>query len=132
MQMSKVPRHQNNSEVLINQELLNWIVEAHSTAHQLNVYHGLLQDQAIKGFVELLELLSTIQAQETQILNSYYPSQQIYLRIVKELASQRGLAVEREDLEFQALEWARWYNGISGRTARQFVDQLTAKIRFQK
>ncbi len=39
--------------------------------------------------------------------------------------------ISRDELEFQALEWARWHNGLSGRTARQFVDQLAAKLNFK-
>lgn len=60
------------------------------------------------------------------------PSQAVYLRIVRAIALQRGLEISQEELEFQALEWARWHNGVSGRTARQFVDQLTAKLSFRE
>jgi predicted AAA+ superfamily ATPase len=59
------------------------------------------------------------------------PSQGVYLRMVQAIAAQRGLFISREELEYQALEWARWHNGVSGRTARQFVDQLTAKLNFK-
>lgn len=48
-------------------------------------------------------------------------SQRDYLEIVSALAALRGvMAVEQE----QALKFAEWGNGYSGRTARQFVAQL--------
>ena len=33
------------------------------------------------------------------------------------------------ELERQALQWATWQNGRNGRTARQYVDHLTGKLR---
>lgn len=57
------------------------------------------------------------------------PDQARYLAIVKGLARQRGLEIEERELERQALQWATWQNGRSGRTARQFVDHLTGKLR---
>ena len=56
------------------------------------------------------------------------PDQQKYLEIVRGLGRQRGLTIEPEDLERRALQWATWQNGRSGRTARQFVDQLTGQL----
>lgn len=56
------------------------------------------------------------------------PDQEQYLRIVTGLARRRGLAVDEERLRRQALQWASWNNGRSGRTARQFIDDLTATL----
>ena len=56
------------------------------------------------------------------------PDQQRYLEIVRTLAAQRRLPIEQADLERQALQWATWQNGRSGRTARQFVDHLTGEL----
>lgn len=56
------------------------------------------------------------------------PDQARYLRIVEGLAAQRGLAIAPEELQRRALRWAEWHNGRSGRTARQFVDQLEGEL----
>lgn len=54
------------------------------------------------------------------------PDQELYLKIVEGLARQKGIVMPLKDLRLQALEWERWNNGRSGRTARQFVDHLLA------
>jgi predicted AAA+ superfamily ATPase len=59
------------------------------------------------------------------------PDQQQYLDIVQGLVRRRGLAVDDGTLRRQALQWAAWNNGRSGRTARQFVDDLTAELKEQ-
>jgi len=60
------------------------------------------------------------------------PDQEKYLKIVEGLAAQRGLCLERKDLQQQALKWEMWHNGRSGRTARQFIDYLTARVAMGK
>ncbi len=52
------------------------------------------------------------------------PSQAEYLTIVEELASQAGLQIRKESLQRKALQWSKWNNGRSGRSAKQFIDQL--------
>ncbi|MFY7821210.1 MAG: ATP-binding protein, partial [Planktothrix agardhii] len=54
--------------------------------------------------------------------------QNTYLNMVRHLASQGGIKISPEDLQFRALQWATRHNGRSGRTARQFVDFLTAEL----
>jgi len=54
------------------------------------------------------------------------PDQDLYLKIVEGLARQKGLAVSAGELRVRALEWERWNNGRSGRTARQFIDLLVS------
>jgi uncharacterized protein len=54
--------------------------------------------------------------------------QKTYLQIVQHLAEQANINITLEDLEYQALQWATRHNGRSGRTARQFIDFLTADI----
>ena len=56
------------------------------------------------------------------------PDQARYLQIVAGLARERGLDVAEEDLRERALLWDRWHAGRSGRTARQFVDELEAEL----
>ncbi len=54
------------------------------------------------------------------------PDQQRYLEIVFGLARARGIKISDEVLEKRAVYWDRWHAGRSGRTARQFVDELEA------
>ena len=56
------------------------------------------------------------------------PDQARYLEIVAGLARERGLTVSARDLRERALLWDRWHAGRSGRTARQFVDELEAEL----
>lgn len=54
--------------------------------------------------------------------------QKTYLHIVRHLATQAGINLPPADLEDRALQWATRHNGRSGRTARQFIDFLTADL----
>jgi predicted AAA+ superfamily ATPase len=55
------------------------------------------------------------------------PDQKRYLEIVRGLAQERGINISGEELTERALLWDRWHSGRSGRTARQFVDDLEAE-----
>ncbi|MEM1425768.1 MAG: ATP-binding protein [Cyanobacteria bacterium P01_H01_bin.130] len=57
-------------------------------------------------------------------------NQDTYLEIVNHLASQANITekITLEDLKFRALQWATQHNGRSGRSARQFMDYLTADL----
>ncbi|WP_029233265.1 ATP-binding protein [Butyrivibrio sp. VCB2006] len=54
----------------------------------------------------------------------YKPSRQEYYDIVMELAQKEGLKFETEDLLKEADRWELNHGGISGRTARQFVNHM--------
>jgi uncharacterized protein len=56
------------------------------------------------------------------------PDQQRYLDMVAGLVRERGIEIPAEDLPKRALLWDRWHAGRSGRTARQFVDELEAEL----
>jgi predicted AAA+ superfamily ATPase len=56
------------------------------------------------------------------------PDQQRYLGIVIGLAHQRGIKISEGELTERAILWDRWHAGRSGRTARQFVDELEAGL----
>lgn len=56
------------------------------------------------------------------------PDQDAYLAIVRHLTNLAGLDIDPEDLDYRARQWATRHNGRSGRTARQFVDFLTAEF----
>ena len=55
------------------------------------------------------------------------PNQRRYLEIVSGLTRERGMKVSEEELQEKALLWDRWHAGRSGRTARQFVDELQGR-----
>ncbi|PSB35155.1 ATP-binding protein [Stenomitos frigidus] len=55
-------------------------------------------------------------------------NQTTYLQIIHHLAKQADIQLDAEALEFQALQWATRHNGRSGRSARQFIDFLSAEL----
>ncbi|CAN5577036.1 ATP-binding protein [soil metagenome] len=56
------------------------------------------------------------------------PDQKQYLEIVRGIVRERGIQISESDLVERALLWDRWHAGRSGRTARQFVDELEAGL----
>jgi predicted AAA+ superfamily ATPase len=56
------------------------------------------------------------------------PDQKTYLQIVEGLCAQEGLRIDKTLLRQKALQWVMMNNTSSGRTARQFVDNLKAKL----
>ncbi len=56
------------------------------------------------------------------------PDQGRYLEIVRGLARERDLGLPDGELRERALLWDRWHAGRSGRTARQFVDEVEAGL----
>lgn len=54
----------------------------------------------------------------------YKPSRQEYYDIVLELAQKEGLSFEKDELLREADRWELNHGGISGRTARQFVNHM--------
>jgi uncharacterized protein len=56
------------------------------------------------------------------------PDQEKYLEIVSGLARLKGLDIDPAVLRRRALQWERWQNVRSGRTARQFIDYLAAEL----
>lgn len=55
-------------------------------------------------------------------------NQDTYLNIVYHLAEQAGINIPQNDLKYRALQWATRHNGRSGRSARQFIDFLSAEL----
>ncbi len=56
------------------------------------------------------------------------PNQKRFLQIISGLVRERGMEVPPNELQERALLWDRWHAGRSGRTARQFVDELEADL----
>lgn len=52
------------------------------------------------------------------------PDQEEYLQIVEGLAKNHGIDIPVSKLREMALQWERWHNARSGRTARQFINHL--------
>lgn len=52
------------------------------------------------------------------------PDKKGYLAIVDGIADKRNLNIDREVLHREAMKWEKWYNGLSPRTAVQFVDWM--------
>lgn len=57
------------------------------------------------------------------------PDKERYLEIVRQLAKQRKLEVQRDELEMGAERWATARGGRSPRCARQFIRDAEARIR---
>jgi predicted AAA+ superfamily ATPase len=55
------------------------------------------------------------------------PDQESFLSIIENLAEQNQLRIGKKELRQMALRWEMWHNGRSGRTARQFIDNLIAE-----
>ena len=59
----------------------------------------------------------------------FYPiDQATYLQIVRSIAAARGLHVDADRLEREALQWSMTASGRSGRSAQQFVDDLEGRM----
>lgn len=56
------------------------------------------------------------------------PDQEEYLAIVRELSARRGIKLPWREIEARAIHWERQQNMRSGRTAKQFVDQLEGEL----
>jgi len=84
-------------------------------------------DDELHGFDTVQEKLSL--ADRFGITLTFVtPDQEHYLEIVRGVAERRGVAIPEEDLRQRALQWATRHNGRSGRSARQFVDDLTGEL----
>lgn len=57
------------------------------------------------------------------------PDKEHYLEIVRQLAKQRKLDIEKEELEYYAERWATTRGGRSPRCARQFIRDAEARVR---
>lgn len=55
-------------------------------------------------------------------------NQEAYLNIVYHLAQQANINLPQNELKSRAIQWATRHNGRSGRSARQFVDFLSADL----
>jgi len=57
------------------------------------------------------------------------PDQEEYLNIVRGLAKSKGIDMDEEQLQQLALKWELWHNSRSGRTAKQFIEDLLGRLK---
>lgn len=107
-------------------------VRLYATSNRRNIIRESFSDRD-DGFSDDVHVRDTMQ--EKLSLSARFglrltfptPDQSRYLEIVTGLARERGIEVPEDTLRERALLWDRWHAGRSGRTARQFVDELQAE-----
>lgn len=55
------------------------------------------------------------------------PDQDSYLQMVRQMAEKEGITIDAHTLDRLAVQWELQYHGRSGRTARQFINDLKSK-----
>jgi len=60
-------------------------------------------------------------------INYMSPNRQLFLSIVETLAGKAGIQLSQEELFAEANRWELRHGGLSGRTARQFIDYLAGR-----
>ncbi|MGI6097776.1 MAG: ATP-binding protein [Dethiobacteria bacterium] len=111
-------------------------VLVYATSNRRHLIREYFRDQQEEGAVDGGELRYSDTVQEKLSLAERFgitvifptPSQAEYLNIVETLAKQGGIAIDKDELRRKALKWAVWQNGRSGRTARQFIDNLSGEL----
>lgn len=109
-------------------------VAVYATSNRKHLIRERRSDRLTGGGNEDLNPRDTIE--ETKSLSDRFgmtiifssPDQEQYLEIVSALAAQRGIDIPPVELRQQALQWSLWHNGRSGRTARQFIDDLCGRL----
>ncbi len=61
------------------------------------------------------------------VVSFYSPDQETYLRMVENWAKEEGIRMPAPELHRRALQWEKSNNVRSGRTARQFINDLKGK-----
>jgi len=96
--------------------------------HLIREYHSDRVQDEVRAQDTLQEKLSLSDRFGITVI---YPSpdQEEYLKIVQGIAGSRGIDVEPEQLRQMALKWELWHNRRSGRTAKQFIEDLLGRLR---
>jgi predicted AAA+ superfamily ATPase len=110
-------------------------VRVYATSNRRNLIRERFSDRAEDGSAEDGDVHPRDTMQEKLSLVARFglrltfpaPDQRRYLEIVWGLVRERGMEVPEEELMEKALLWDRWHAGRSGRTARQFVDELQGR-----
>ncbi|SRR5579871_3362550 len=88
---------------------------------------GLQQEGEIHGADTVEEKLS-LSDRFGLVISFYAPDQETYFKMVDNWAKVEGLKLPAEELHRRAALWERTNNVRSGRTARQFINDLKGKI----
>ena len=88
---------------------------------------GVRQNSEVHGQDTIEEKLS-LSDRFGLVVSFYTPNQETYLKIVESWAKVEGLKLPAEELKAKALLWARQNNGPSGRTAKQFINDLKGRV----
>ncbi len=80
-------------------------------------------DQEIHRSDTIEEKLS-LSARFGVTINFSSPDRELFYSIVRTLAEREGIDIDEETLRMEANRWELRHGGISGRTAKQFVDHL--------
>jgi hypothetical protein len=88
---------------------------------------GLQKDGDIHGADTVEEKLS-LSDRFGLVVSFYSPDQDTYLKMVDSWAKAEGIKMPPAELHARALQWEKANNVRSGRTARQFINDLKGKI----
>ncbi len=62
------------------------------------------------------------------VISFYTPDQETYFKMVDSWAKMEGIKMKSQELHARAIQWEKSNNVRSGRTARQFINDLKGKI----
>ena len=88
---------------------------------------GIRKDGEVHGQDTVEEKLS-LSDRFGLVVSFYTPDQETYLRMVESWAKYEGIKIPSTELRSLALKWEKANNTRSGRTARQFINDLKGRI----
>jgi hypothetical protein len=88
---------------------------------------GVQQDGEIHGADTVEEKLS-LSDRFGLVVSFYSPDQETYFRMVESWAKAEGIKMPLDQLHLKAAQWERANNSRSGRTARQFINDLQGRL----
>ena len=105
----------------------------YATSNRRNIVRDRFSDRTAPGdddinIQDTVEEKGSLAARFGLRITFMAPSQERFLAIVESLARARGLALPQKELREQAIAWAQWQSGRSGRAARQFIDHLSGDL----
>lgn len=95
--------------------------------HLIREYYSDREEDEVKAQDTLQEKLSLSDRFGITVIY-LSPNQEEYLNIVEGIAKNKGIDIEPKKLRQMAIKWELWHNRRSGRTARQFVEDLLGRM----
>ena len=105
----------------------------YATSNRRHLIHEGFSDKLDRGVNDDIHESDTVEEKLSLYhrfgITIYYgkPTPKEYRNIVCELARRNGMEMDEDELIRQAGSWEIEHGGISGRTARQFIDHLRSK-----